>query len=117
MTPNTPAPRGMKWLGRAPGMIVAYLLTAASLALSIYVFGLYQHLADCTAAQQAEDQRRTAVLAPFTDAERAADRALLVGPTPGGPDVKTLRDLDLSARAETDRARAANPAPEVSTCS
>jgi hypothetical protein len=116
VTPSTPAPRGLKWLGRTPGVIVAYVLTAISLALSIYVFTLYQNLADCTAEQQQRDQRRTAALAPFTDAERAADRALLVGPTPAGPDYKTLREIDLAARDATDRARAANPAPPVRDC-
>lgn len=116
MNVRTPAPRGLRWVGGTPGTIIAYIVAGLSLCLSVYVLSLYKDFSDCTARAQMADQHRTAVLSPFTDAERAADRALLIGPTPGGPDGKTLRADDLDARAANDRARAAHPAPGVSTC-
>jgi len=116
MTPTTPAPRGLRWAGGTIGNVIAYIVAAGSIVLSLYVFGLYQDLAQCTAEAQRQDARRTAVLAPYTDAERRADRQLLIGPTAGGPDAKALRLAALDARDRTDKARAANPPPEGRTC-
>jgi hypothetical protein len=116
MNARTPAPRGLKWVGGTFGTVVAYAIAIASIVLSGYVLSLYKDLAGCIADGQARDQRRAAVLSPFTDRERAADRALLVGPVPGGPDGHALRQIDLDARAATDRARAANPVPPVPSC-
>lgn len=116
MNARMPPPRGLRWVGGTTGTVVAYIVAAGALALSIYVLGLYQDLANCLATSQAADQRRTAALAPYTDAERAADRALLIGPLPGGPDGHTLRQRDLDARAATDRARAENPVPPPTGC-
>jgi hypothetical protein len=116
MNARTPAPRGLKWVGGTFGTVAAYAIAIFSVGLSMYVLSLYKDLAGCIAENQAADQRRSAILSPFTDRERAADRALLVGPRPGGPDGHTLRQIDLDARAATDRARAANPVPPSSTC-
>lgn len=116
MTPNTPPPRGLRWAGGTLGNIIAYAVAAGSIVLSLYVFSLYQDLAKCTAEAQRQDARRTAILAPYTDAERRADRLLLIGPTAGGPDLKTLRLAALDAREQTDRARAVNPPPAGPAC-
>lgn len=116
MSPSTPAPRGLAWLGGTAGTVLAYAVAIGSIVLSIFVLNLYQDFADCTAQAQRADGARTAILAPYTDAERAADRRLLLGPEATGQSGAALREASLRAREETDRARAANPPPSGRIC-
>lgn len=117
MNARTPPPRGLGWSDTWAARVAAFVLAIVSIAVSGYVLTRYVGYVDCLRQASAADQRRTAVIATATDAERRADLALLFGPQPGGPAVAELRAADIAARTHTDRVRAANPAPPAATCS
>lgn len=116
MNARTPPPRGLGWTATWPARALATFLAVISLVVSLYVGYRYVALVDCLRAGAVADQRRTAAIADATDAERAADLALLAGPTPGGPDGAELRRVDIAARQHTDAVRAANPPSVVVPC-
>ncbi len=90
----------------------AYLLSALSLMLVTYLYYLRAEQGDCLAEQNLATQRRAAAIAAATDAERKADMMLLLG----GPSSESLRAAAVKARVETDKVRAANPAPVFEPC-
>jgi hypothetical protein len=105
-----PAPKGFRWADQPIGRAIVTVLAIVSLALSLFVGYQYVGLIDCLKDTAAADAKRTKAIADATDHERAADRALLAAPLGGDP-IGELRKKALAARAETDRVRAANPAP------
>lgn len=104
-------PRGLEWTVAPFGRVLALSLALVSLLISIYVGWRYTGLVDCLSAQDLADQRRTSAIASATDAERAADLALL-----RNPEDERLRLADIAARENTDRVRSAYPAPAVESC-
>lgn len=113
---SQPAPRGFRWADSPIGRTIVMLLAVLSLALSLYVGYRYVHLINCLQDVATADAKRTAAIADATDAERAADLALLMGPQPGGPSAAALRAADVEARKHTDTVRAAYPAPPAVPC-
>jgi hypothetical protein len=107
---SKPAPRGFRWADTPAMRAVLVVLIVASLGLSIYASSRYVGLVNCLQDHAAADATRTKKIADATDVERAADRNLLMGPREGRTPAE-LRQRALDARAETDRVRAANPAP------
>jgi hypothetical protein len=105
-----PAPRGFRWADQPIGRAIVTVLAIVSLGLSLFVGYQYVGLIDCLRDTARIDAQRTKAIADVTDHERAADRALLAAPLGSDP-VGDLRRRALEARAETDRVRAANPAP------
>lgn len=106
-------PRGLRWIDNYWARFGAFVLVLLSVGLSIYVANRYLHLVDCLNANDTADRRRTAAIATATDAERAAQRRLIVA---------TTREESLAARAATiasydatDRVRAQNP-PSMRSC-
>lgn len=93
--------------------IYAYVLIGVAFCGIVYVNSLRGELAECLASQQAAAARRTAALAVVTDAENAAELALISAPW---PPPQQLRENVRVARERTEAARAANPAPPVKTC-
>jgi hypothetical protein len=114
MSPVTPPPRGLAWVVGPFGRLLSFTLAVAALAVSMYVGYRYVGLVDCLSERDAADQRRTAAIARATDAERAADLALLRGA--GTSDVAALRVAATAARENTDAIRRAYPAPRVEPC-
>ncbi len=90
----------------------AYALSAIALVMVTYLYWLRAEQGDCLAAQNLATQRRAAAIAAATDAERKADMVLLLG----GPGDEQLRAAAVKARVETDKVRAANPAPVFEPC-
>lgn len=117
MNARTPPPRGLRWADTYVARLAGQLLAVVSIVVSLYVGWRYVGYVDCLRQSSAADQRRTSAIAAATDAERRADRLLLEGAAAGGPSVAELRAADIAAREHTDRVRAANPAPPVTTCS
>lgn len=111
-----PAPRGFRWADQPIGRAIVTVLAIVSLGLSVFVGVQYIGLIDCLKDRSAADGKRTKAIADATDHERAADRALLAAPL-GTADVGELRKKALAARAETDKVRAANPAPPAGEAS
>jgi hypothetical protein len=105
-----PAPRGFRWADQPIGRAIVTVLALVSLGLSLFVGYKYVDLIDCLRDRAVADATRTKAIADATDHERAADRALLMGPV-GTLTAAELRARALAARAATDRVRAANPAP------
>lgn len=93
--------------------IYAYALIGVAFCAIVYVNSLRGELAECLAGQQAAAARRTAVLAGVTDAENAAELALI---SHAWPPPQALRDNVRAAREHTEAVRRANPAPPVKTC-
>ncbi|HYD28890.1 hypothetical protein [Brevundimonas sp.] len=91
------------------------VLALVSLVVSMYVGYRYVGLIDCLQRQAAADANRTKAIAEVTDRERAADLALIMGPT-AERSAAALREAATEARRETDRVRAANPAPTAVPC-
>jgi hypothetical protein len=116
MSPTRPAPRGFRWTDAPAARAVLAVLIVVSLGLSIYASVRYVGLVNCLQAHAAADAQRTKRIADATDAERAADRLLLMGPREGQT-AADLRAAALAARAETDRVRADNPAPSGESAS
>lgn len=114
MSPNTPPPRGLAWTLSPFSRLVQIALAVTALVVSMYVGYRYVGLVDCLSHRDAADQTRTAAIAAATDAERAADLALLRGA--GTPDAPRLRDAATTAREHTDDVRRAHPAPRVEPC-
>lgn len=112
MSPNTPAPPGLRWLAGSFGRVLVALLAVASLVTSMYVGYRYTGLVNCLQERDLADQRRTAAIAAATDRERQADLALIRGQG----DNAELRRAALTAREATDRTRAEHPAPAVQPC-
>lgn len=113
--PDDP-PRWLAWAGTPTMRAVTTLVAVVALLGSVLPWIQLQEFAQCIAAQQQADARRTAIISAATDAERRADAALVAGPQPGGPSVAELRRLDVAARQHTDTVRAANPPPAVDPC-
>jgi len=112
MTPHRlPAPPGFRWADQPIGRAIVTVLAILSLFLSMLVGYRYVGLIDCLRDRATADEIRTKAISDATDRERAADLALLAGPTPGGPSGPELRAADVEARKNTDRVRAAHPAP------
>lgn len=108
---DTP-PRGLEWTLAPFGRILALSLAIVSLIVSLYVGYRYTGLVDCLRDQTLSAQQRTSALAAATDAEREADLALLKG----GLDLIELQRASIAARQNTDKVRAAYPAPPVKPC-
>jgi hypothetical protein len=117
MNAKTPPPPGLGWADTYSARAGAVVLAVLSLILSVYVGYRYVRLVDCLTGTDIADQRRTVAIADATDRERRADLALVTGPVPGGPNAAALRAADIEARQQTDRVRAANPAPAAVPCS
>lgn len=113
MSPTRPAPRGFRWIDTPAARAVLAVLIVVSLGLSIYASARYVGLVNCLQAHAAADAKRTKAIADATDVERRADSALLAG----RGDPVALRAASLAARAQTDRVRAANPAPSGASAS
>lgn len=112
MSPYTrPAPRGFRWADAPAGRAIVTALAVLSLVLSLYVGYRYVGLINCLQARDTQDQQRTRAIAIATDAERVAQLRAVGDPTDGN------REMWLSALRETDRVRAAHPAPDVVPCS
>jgi hypothetical protein len=109
-------PRSLRWFDTDSAKAVTTLLAIVALIVSGWLFFRLQRYVDCVAEQQAADSRRTAAIARATDAERSADAALVAGQQPGGPSPAELRQLDIIARTNTDKVRAANPPPSLREC-
>lgn len=116
MNARTPPPRGLRWSDTYTARLVGQLLAVISLIVSAWVGWQYVGYVDCLRTADAADQRRTSAIAAATDAERAADLALVTGPGAGTLTAEQLRAADIAARQHTDRVRAANPAPPPSGC-
>lgn len=110
MNAKTPPPRGLRWTDAPAGRAIVTVLALVTLVLTLYLGFRYQRLVDCLRDNAAADARRTAALAVATDAERIADRQLLIG----GADPIELRKASLEARRVTDEVRASNPPRSVS---
>lgn len=106
-------PRGLKWTISPYGRALTVMIAVASLVVSMYVGYRYVGLVDCLRDSSLADKQRTAAISAATDAERAADLALIEG---AGGQAERLRNASVAARKNTDRVRAANPAPEVRPC-
>lgn len=108
MSPYTrPAPRGFRWTDTPAARAVLAVLIVLSLGLSIYASTRYVGLVNCLQTHAARDAIRTKAIADATDVERRADLALI----DGGPATEQERAAAVEARRNTDRVRAANPAP------
>jgi hypothetical protein len=115
-----PAPKGFRWADQPWARALVSVLAIISLGLSLVVGYQYVDLIDCLQDRAQSDAVRTKAIADATDRERAADRDLLAGPGTGTVEERRrgaakLRERAIAARAETDRVRAANPAPPASS--
>lgn len=113
--PDNP-PRWLRWTTTATAKGLTTVVAMIALLVAVYAGVQQQIYVHCVGAKQAADAKRTAAISTATDAERAADRALLAGPHPGGPTVLQLRDASVAARAHTDAVRAANPPEPANAC-
>jgi len=89
---------------------IALGMAVISLLMAMFVTYQQYDLVSCLADRDAEVRIRTSAIAAATDAERIADLRLLRDGTP------EARQAAISARANTDRVRAAHPAPNVEPC-
>lgn len=89
---------------------VALGLAVLSLVMVFYVGYRQYDLVNCLAERDGEVRLRTSAIAAATDAERIADLALLRDGT------AEARQAAVSARENTDKVRAAYPAPDVKPC-
>lgn len=109
-------PKWLRWANTSGARATTTVVAIFALGLSV-LFGVRLQLyVNCVGEQQNADARRTTAIAEATDAERRADAALVLGPTPGGPTGAELRRLDVEAREHTDRVRADNPPPAERQC-
>lgn len=106
-------PRGLRWTITPYGRALTIMIAVVSLVVSMYVGYRYVGLVDCLRDSSLADKQRTAAISAATDAERAADLALIEGSAADG---RQLRENSVAARKNTDRVRAANPAPAVEPC-
>lgn len=113
--PDEP-PRGLRWTATGTMRGVTTLVALIALAVAILVGVKQQLYINCVGRQQNRDAVRTEAISRATDAERAADRALIAGPTPGGPTIAQLRAIDTAAREHTDAVRAEYPPPPTGQC-
>lgn len=113
--PDQP-PHWLAWAGTPAMRAITTAVAMIALLISGILGARLILLTQCLAKQQADDARRTAVIATATDSERRADAALVSGPQPGGPDVQELRRQDVAARRHTDDVRAANPPLPLNPC-
>lgn len=109
-------PRWLRWANTSGARATTTVIAIVALLLSGWLLLRLQSYVDCVAEQQHADAKRTTAIAEATDRERAADRALIAGPVPGGPDAATLRAEAIDARQATDRVRADNPPPPLNRC-
>lgn len=113
--PETP-PAWLGWTNKATTRAATTLIAIIALLMSGVIMARLQIYTDCIADGQRADARRTGAIAVATDAERAADAALIRGVVPGGPDASALRAEAVAARKVTDRVRAENPPPDDGGC-
>lgn len=85
-------------------------MALVSLLVALYVSYRQYDLVNCLAERDAADRTRTSAIAAATDAERIADLRLLRDGTP------EARAAAISARDNTDKVRAAHPAPNTERC-
>ena len=109
-------PQWLTWANTSGARAVTTIIAFVALVLSGFLAVRQQSYINCVAEQQQRDAERTRAISAATDVEREADRALLAGPTPGGPDAARLRAAAVAARAITDRVRQQNPAPPMHRC-
>ena len=89
---------------------VALIMAVVSLLVALFVTYRQYALVGCLAERDAEVRARTSAIATATDAERIADLRLLRDGTPAA------RATAIAARENTDKVRAAHPAPNVDPC-
>lgn len=109
-------PRWLRWVDTPGARSVTTLVAMIALVSSALLGFRQQAYIDCIAEEQAKSAERARILAAATDAERAADRDLIEGPTLTGRRLDELRSTAVAARQVTDRARAANPPPPLRRC-
>jgi len=109
-------PAWLRWANTSGARATTTLIAIVALMTSVVLLARLQGYINCVADSQRQDSQRTAAIAVATDAERAADNALIEGPLPGGPDAQQLRANSYAARQVTDRVRAQNPPPALNPC-
>jgi hypothetical protein len=109
-------PRGLKWANTAAARSITTIIAIIALVLSFIVLYRLQNYISCVADQQSLSDARTRAISAATDAERAADSALVAGERPGGPTVEQLRHASVAARNVTDLVRRQNPPPPMRRC-
>jgi hypothetical protein len=106
----TPAPRGFRWADSPGARLAVMVLAACCLLVSVLVGWRQNALTNCLRDRDTADQARTRAIAQATDAERVAERTLIMDRT------EAARQAVLRAYAHTDEVRQANPAPAVVPC-
>jgi hypothetical protein len=109
-------PRWLSWANTSGARATTTIVAVVALILSGLLGVRQQSYINCVAEQQQADAERTRAIASATDAERAADAALVAGAQPGGPTLVELRAADVAARQVTDRVREQNPPPRLKRC-
>jgi hypothetical protein len=114
MTFDETPPKALRWLDTDAARALTTALSIVALIGAILLGVRQQHYISCVADQQRIAAVRTLAIAKATDAERAAQRRLLVEiNASNGPE---LRAEVLAAYDETDRVRAANRPPAAKRC-
>jgi len=114
--PGNGLPGWLQWVDTDIARGVTTLVAMVALVGCLLLGFQQQAYVKCIAEEQAKSAERSRILGAATDAERAADRALIEGPTITGRTVDELRAQAVAAREVTDRARAANPPPPARRC-
>lgn len=109
-------PRALRWANTAAARSITTITAIIALLLSFVVLYRLQGYISCVANQQASSDARTRAISAATDAERAADTALVAGPREGGPSAAELRQASIAARNVTDLVRRQNPPPPMRRC-
>lgn len=114
MTFDDKPPKALQWLDTDAARAVTTALAIVAILGAILLGIRQQQYISCVADQQRMAAVRTTAIAKATDAERAAQRRLLVEINKtNGPE---LRAAVLAAYDETDRIRAANLPPAAHRC-
>lgn len=108
-------PRWLAWTDAGAAKAIATLAAYVALAGAILLGARGQAYITCVGNAQRDQAIRTAAIAQATDAERAAQRALVtsVG-SPAG--IEASRAAALQAYDHTDAVRRAYPAPIAKRC-
>jgi hypothetical protein len=109
-------PRWLAWANTSQARAATTVVAMVALVASIILGLRQQAYTTCLGEKEAADSARTLAISRATDIERAADLALLVGPTAPGQTGAELRAAARAARTNTDRVRAENPPPNLHGC-
>lgn len=115
MTSTAVAPRGLRWTEQATVKALATLAAYIAIAAAVLLGVRGQAYVTCVGDSQQRAAERAFAIAAATDAERAAQRRLVV--VIGDPQaVRQAQAEALAAYDHTDAVRKAYPAPPAKRC-